>query len=356
MNNDPAVEIAQLRHEMLVMKQRMALLTKNTTSVKSEFEVNWWIPIRESTPDLFFRDLVVAKEGDLEGTNLDPDNLWRTVFSPVDKALLLRKVPEVSKIPELSSETWGLVSKDEVLKAKAQIIQKAMVVTKNYWNVWIAILKAFTSEEFRNMPHESRKHFNVMTAMLSMEASQLVVELRNVGRESINAPKVDTKRRQYADEDDAHIYARERVSHDISTAIVVGMKSAGWGRSKAPPQQTVRRTFPSRAEQRVALRSAANSSPPFDEEADDDNSTSPPPSDKEEDTDNENPASPPPSDEEDDDNPSASPPPFDEEEDCDYDDENFASPPPSDEEEDDDNPTSPLLSNKEEETMSEEET
>jgi hypothetical protein len=216
-------EIVRLRADLLVMEQKLLRLTESKTSpAKRTFEVDWWVPIKRCRPDIFLTDLMANEEGAV----LDPESIWRTPFSATDKALLNKKAPEVVKTPELSPEAWSLVLKDENLKTKGQGIQTSMVRVKDIWNIWIACIRSLPRDALINFPPETQKLFNCMSASLAIESASLYTDLRNIGRESIKAPMIDVKPKQYADANDTELFTRFSESQNLSNAIVMGMLSA----------------------------------------------------------------------------------------------------------------------------------
>jgi hypothetical protein len=247
---NPNEEIARLKAQMEAMQARMQSLFEHSTSTaRTEFETNWWIPIKGTRPDFFLRDLMSNGENP---ELLDPESIWQTTFAATDKASLNKKLPEVVKTPELSPETWALVCKDKALKLKCQTIHRSMVNTKHHWNIWFACLRSIPEEVMINLPPEAVKNLNMMSASLSIEAATHFVDLRNIGRDSVNAPKIQLSNRQHADEDDGELYARERDSRSLTDAIVVGLKSSS-SSNRRPPPAARKPAFEKRERQRVTF-------------------------------------------------------------------------------------------------------
>jgi hypothetical protein len=143
---------------------------------------------------------------------------WTFEFTATDRKAVESLIPKTEKTPELSADLWAYVKKDTTRKAKAAALYQSMLALGNVFNA----LKELPSllADTQSNGKAVNKAVNATLLMTAMEMTKFSRDLRNVGREAIEAPKIQTEEKTILTTEEDELYlTRKRKREDLTIAM-----------------------------------------------------------------------------------------------------------------------------------------
>jgi len=109
---------------------------------------------------------------------------WKTPFSTEDIEAISKftKVNREVSVPGLEDEVWALVKKNKNVKARAKTTHKSMLAMRTMFEAHQTVISTEDDDEYDQA-------VNTLTTLIHMEMSRLYINLKNIGREVVGAPK-----------------------------------------------------------------------------------------------------------------------------------------------------------------------
>jgi hypothetical protein len=211
------------------IESMLTLMKQMAQKLKSE-DCNKKIGVAgESDPAKEFKVAISQKDPhDILQEVSEKGGPWQFEFSATERRAIETLIPKSEIAPELPVDMWAYVKRNTTQKAKAAAAHQSMLALGNVFNALKEIPQLLKAKDEKGI----NKALNATLLMTVMEMTKFSTDMRNAGREAIEAPKIQAKDKAILTSSEDEMYLTRKRKRDVLVQALRPTATNGAGRGK----------------------------------------------------------------------------------------------------------------------------